>query len=197
MKIANKTQWLTGPIRSILCRVFQEEELSAWQRTNLNVEIRTSHPKGHCRNVDEHVSGCAWLKGTEMVLRLPPAKRVTDPTALAVIVASVAAHEVAHLRGVDHHEMHGAYKPWSEHSKARFAWAREFPMQIKLTKVIPLDERRLLRQQEKIKIAREAVTRWERKHKTAQTKLRKWRQRLQGIEKAMAAARSLGKKTTV
>ncbi len=95
MKVKNNTHWNTADFKRILQRVALEE-LETWQRRRLVVEIK---PMRGRQNGYGWCGGRAHLRSTWMQLRVPGT--YVDP----VDFAFVAAHEMAHCRGLTHVNM--------------------------------------------------------------------------------------------
>jgi hypothetical protein len=170
VKIINRTHWQTRDVRAVLAKV-AEMELDPDHRRHVVITLEP----GRSGNYPGGVSGHAGLgkigeyRRHRIQLRLPP--REIDPISLA----ATTAHEMAHLRGIDHKAMRGAprytYAPgWRE----VWAWAEPYPIR----KMAP---RRALtkldRWATKTLKAERMVKLWETRAKRAETYLRKWRRR--------------------
>ena len=102
---------------------------------------------------------------------LVPRNEPVDP----VTFAGIAAHEMAHARGVDHRTMKGAERyDWNAGDRrARYSWADEFIVLRKMALNDPGEERakRLRHAEGKLKEARTRA-------KRAATLLKKWERRV-------------------
>lgn len=99
--------------------------------------------------------------------------------------ASVASHEFAHCRGMDHARMPNNYK-WSGRWREYVAWAEQMPLEVKPVKTVSLDEKRDQRYANICARLALATTR----RKRAETIEKKWVRRKRAAEKRMAAART-------
>jgi len=105
MRVDNHSQLQTRPLKSLLTRVVDVEMFESPKRLRIIV---------HARRRGYYPSGRAHLNSMWFTLRLRPSD---DP----VDIASVAAHELAHCRGLTHRQMGPRYK-WSGRAKF-FGWA--------------------------------------------------------------------------
>lgn len=182
MRIVNKTHWQTAPIRAIVSHV-AAVELAAEARKRLVVTIkyRRRSRSGGALCLGHAYSGRKGLwVGRDMTITVPSLE--VDPVSLA----KVAAHEMAHLRGLGHAEMKGpnysyAHPGW----RAYYAWAQGFP--ISRAREIPKPTRDQNRQA-KLNHARAKVVTWERTAKRAVTKLKTWRRRVRTLERTILKA---------
>jgi hypothetical protein len=105
MRILNKTDYETAPLRELIRRV-AEEELDTAHRKMLSVEILYAY-RGVTK---EGVLGFCFRGGGWVRLILPK-----DPKRLDLVkLAHVIAHEFGHVRGLNHQQMKG---------NPRYTWA--------------------------------------------------------------------------
>ncbi len=139
MRIHNKTLWRTDHLKAILQRV-AERELEPVKRKQLIVTV--SYTRG------AQSSGCAYIGGRHATVRIrhpfsrariykysPQALTPGQHAELLLHVASVAAHEFAHIRGMDHATMPANYK-WSGRWRDYVSWVNGMPLEVKPTKVL-------------------------------------------------------------
>lgn len=168
MKIINKTHWRKDDLRAIFSRV-AKEELEPAARKALQISVRYSRGG---------ITGYAWYYSNRMVIRV--GSKSVDPQSLA----KVAAHEMAHTRGVRHKDMnctrYGYVPGWREF----YAWAKDMPIEKRAAKTAPSRDAKRLK---KLDAAAVAVKNWTRKLKLAETKLKLWSRRLRALEKLARA----------
>jgi len=111
-------------MRKIISKVAREE-LSPAQRKNLRVEIGYNRP-GENRSGEArfYVSGWAYIGGTLMKLK------VNKDGIDRLSFARTTAHEMAHIRGLNHDRIHGkAIYDWRvPGSDELYKWALSFPL---------------------------------------------------------------------
>lgn len=117
MKLTNRTAWKTADLRAIVAKV-AADELSdhPLKRKRLRVDVI------HTRMRGGGVSGVAWTNGCRVRLRIP--KTNADP----VLFAWLAAHEIAHVRGMGHRRMPDYLNNYTATSRERWAWAAAYPI---------------------------------------------------------------------
>jgi len=180
MKIINKTHWRTDQIRTFLSRIAKQEELSADKRKRLIVTI--SYTKSG--DVDNgYSSGHAWVGGRHMTVSV--SKENLDK----VDFAHVIAHEMAHIRGLQHKQMNGriAYSRvgnWREF----YAWAETLPLEVKEVKA----KQKADVQETRYESVLTRLKSWETKLKRASNAIKKLRTQQRYYEKALAAKGKLG-----
>jgi hypothetical protein len=131
MKIVNKTLYRTDHLKAILQKA-AEVELEPEKRKVLTVTV--SYTRGGAS------SGCAYVGGRHAWIRIrhPESRSRLAPvetTELVLSFASVASHEFAHIRGMNHQEMPGYYK-WHRASWRDYvAWAATYPLDVKPARV--------------------------------------------------------------
>ena len=114
MKLTNHTSYSTRDLRKIITRVAQHE-LNPDKAKLIRFEIVYSK-KGH------H-TGCAFVGGTRGTLRVPKPPHPLDKLKFAM----VAAHEMAHLRGLNHGAvMQCARYSWKHDYRSFYAWVSEY-----------------------------------------------------------------------
>ena len=185
MKIVNLTRWRTDHIRAIVARVAQDE-LEAETRKRLLVRVvyrRRSRSGSYCGgHATLGVKGEHGYAASRMTLTLPSLV-VSAPS-----LAKVAAHEMAHLRGLTHRDMgtsaRYSYRATGEEGwEAFYAWAREYPIEGKpeaTVKVVTRDD--------KLLHARIMLAKWQRTEKRAAQKVRRWRVKVRYYETTIAKA---------
>jgi hypothetical protein len=178
MKIVNKTHWRTNHLRSFIQRI-AKVEIDGPTHKALHVTIKYNRQKdrGWC-------SGNARLKRPIMTIMVP--SQVVD----RIDLAHVIAHELAHTRGMKHHQMnrnpqYTRVGDWRD----RYAWAETMPLE----KAGPKARKKPDVQLQRYTRALAAQQRWETKLKRAQQALKKLRPRLRYYERALTAAGKLPK----
>ncbi len=165
MRIKNSTNWCTADFKRILQRV-AAEELEPPHRKRLRVEIHQmrgrQNPHGWCR-------GFAYIRGYWMKLTVP--KEYVDP----VDFAFVAAHEMAHCRGLDHPNMrHPRYRRMGDQYRTIYGWAGEMTIMAKaarpaptvydkLTNALAHAQRMLERHARRMRLQLTVTKRWQRR----------------------------------
>ena len=164
MKLINKTNWNTRQLRSLFQEV-AKRELDPDKRKKLRIVVVKARTR---------FSGCAIVGGNNCTIRIPSKNKTVYPT--QGLVASIAAHEMAHCRGLRHERplrasiAYGWHKDWQQF----YAWTKDYPLEynpkVKKSKGVDADK----------KVARllELQSSWNRKLKLAQTKLKKLKVRL-------------------
>ncbi len=178
MKIVNETHWRTDHLRAFIQRV-AEVELDGPARKALKVTVTYNRAKDK-----GYVTGCAFLRSN--IARLMVPRQVVD----RVDLAHVIAHELAHTRGMHHHQMnrnpqYSRVSDWRE----RYAWAETMPLE----KALPKAKAKKDVQMRRYNAALAAEGRWMTKLKRAQTALKKLRPRLRYYERTLTAAGKLPK----
>lgn len=117
MTLTNATNYQTADLRAIVARVAQDE-LADHQdkRKALRVEVVHTHGPG------PDVSGTAWKRACRVRLRIP--KSGVNP----VLFAWLAAHELAHVRGMGHRRMPTSLNHYTAASRAAWGWAAGYPI---------------------------------------------------------------------
>jgi hypothetical protein len=181
MKITNKTVWRTDHLKAIL-QVAAERELEPAKRKVLRVTV--SYTRG------AHSSGCAYVGGRHATVRIrhpftTARGRVPLDAAghdeLLHRFASVAVHEFAHIRGMQHATMPANYK-WHGRWREYVSWVQGMPLEVKAPKVVakPTPSDKLA---QVLVMKRIAETRLKR----AQTLLKKWKAKERYYRKAAQA----------
>lgn len=136
MKVTNETVWRTDHLKAIL-QAAAERELEPAKRKVLHVTV--SYTRG------AHSSGCAYVGGRHATVRIRhpfsraehrhqgPLNEVQHDELLHRF-ASVAAHEFAHIRGMQHATMPANYK-WSGNWRPYVSWVKGMPLEVKAPKV--------------------------------------------------------------
>jgi hypothetical protein len=103
----------------------------------------------------------------------------------SVSLALVIAHELGHAKGLKHGEMNETRYKWGAGWRERYAYAKDFPVGVKTDPPKPtLGDKR---QKELVK-AQGMISKWTRRHKLAQTTLKKWQRKAKAIERRLATA---------
>ena len=159
--IKNKTHWRTDHIQTFVRRA-AAMILDPHEKRVLTVTVvYTKHNTGGS-------SGCAWLGGSSLTVRLP--RRLPDK----IDFAHVIAHELGHCRGLTHRQMRGAgLYCRGEVSRRLYAWAGDLPLERKAPRVKP----KLAGADPvtaKLENARRKVAEWERKARLATSRAKRW-----------------------
>ena len=114
MKLSNSTVYSTRDLRKIFVRIAKEELLPE-KTKRIRFKIIYSRKGRH--------SGCAYVGGVNGTIRLPKPPHKLDHAQVALVIA----HEMAHLRGLEHGAaMHCGRYSWTHGDyKAFYAWANE------------------------------------------------------------------------
>jgi hypothetical protein len=178
MKIVNKTHWRTAHLRAFIQRVALDEiEVPARKALQVTVKYNRQKDQGSC-------SGRASLTRPVITVMVP--SQVVD----RVDLAHTIAHELAHMRGMKHHQMNRNpqyYRigNWRE----RYAWAETMPLERSTPKTRPKGDVQMQRYQR----ALASEKRWRTRLKRAQTALKKLRPKLRYYERILTAAGKLPK----
>lgn len=179
MKLVNKTRYSSRELRSLFTAVYRamaktEGEHPGW--TN-GYSITVKYSRGR-------VSGNAWLKGNSQNLFLPRGAVGTET------LATVFEHEMFHSYGYRHDAIGGRFT-WSEANRASFEWVGERFGRL-------LREREPKRkvkakgpdlQEHRYKLVVSGIERWEKRKKTAETRLKTLRRKARYYERALAATK--------
>lgn len=144
----------------------------------------------HYRRMDEdpsYVSG--YTESDRGQLATNYLKNFDDEASLKQIklaFASVACHEFAHLRGMTHRQM-PAYYTWASGWEDYVGWAGRMTLEVSAPKDAVATKGSVSIQEKRRETAVQHVTEWEKKFKTAQTKLKKWRGKVHYYDRALAA----------
>jgi len=176
MKIINNTCWRTDHLRAIAMRI-AKAELGSEKRARLILTFNAARQQNYC-------SGHAYLNGRHAFINIPT---MADPD--KVDLASLVAHELAHIRGKrDEKWMRSRacfrYGRMSGKQREFYAWVHEMPLERKPIKPKPssieLAEKRLAEIDDLLKS-------WETKKKRAETYLKKYHLQHRYYEKRIAA----------
>lgn len=173
MTLTNATNYQTADLRAIVARVAQDELADhPDKRKALRVEVVHAHGPG------PGVSGCAWKRSCRVRLRIP--KTNVDP----VLFAWLAAHELAHVRGMGHRRMPASLNHFTATSRAAWGWAAAYPIR----QAAPVQKSALgtaqAHRDHVLTMLRKADTRLKR----ATTIRAKWARKLVQAERRLAAA---------
>jgi signal recognition particle subunit SEC65 len=158
MKIINQTRYRTDHLRAFVRRI-AEDELSPKKRKVAEITfVRAANSGGWS-------SGHASLGGRRMKVRIPASAKKID-------LAMVIAHEMAHLRGMNHKQMRGNHHYHRlPATNELYAWAEELPLEIS----VPKDKAKPDMQKVRYERVLVSIKNWQSKLKRAQTALRKLR----------------------
>ena len=172
MKIDNRTHFQTSDLRHLLQRV-AEIEFDPDVRKRLRVEIRYGRrlQNGAC-------SGRARLGSPWTRVRVPSTG--VDP----VDFAMVAAHEMAHVRGLRHRDMNTSRYDRTQNWREVYAWAADYPIGVKEKKPRPGADQKLT---VRLAHARKMLGRHTHGLKLETTLVKRWKARVKYYEKKIAA----------
>jgi predicted SprT family Zn-dependent metalloprotease len=199
VKVINKTVWRTDHLKAILQRCAEQEFDDGAKRKRLRVTVEYTR-RGES-------SGCAFLNTNISTVRIAnPKGRVhdwatggkkapinpADVEAMAELkaqFASVACHEFAHNRGMDHKAMPNNYK-WHGRWREYVAWAESMPLEVKPPKAAPSKENLL---EGKFAHAMKMLKIAETRQKRARTIQQKWARKVRYYMTKAAASRGESK----
>lgn len=176
MTLTNATNYRTADLRVIVSRVCQDE-LADFPDRRKRLHVQVVHTHG--RPEPTSVSGVAWKRFCWVRLRIP--RTGVDPVAFAWL----AAHEIAHVRGMGHRKMPAYLNHFTATSLERWGWAAGFP--IRQAEPAAKPDRATVLQTKRdhaARMLRAADTRL----KLATTIRAKWARRLKAADRALAAA---------
>jgi hypothetical protein len=211
MKIINKTHWRTDHLKAILQRCAEMELEPAKRRRMVvtivysgkrhdgssgcayvgGTRARIRIPKGprqpephivtHYRKCDADPEFSHPEKGRLLSRYLAKFDEAESMHSIKLAFASVACHEFAHNRGMQHRQMPKQYT-WADGWKDYVAWAADMPLEAQTIerKVVDVQQQRYTR-------VLSLKSSWETKLKRAQAALRKLRARERYYERALAA----------
>ena len=167
MKIVNETNWVTKHLRAFVIQVCKKELLDADFRRHLRVTFKPR--RRTCYWLEGYVGGCAWYNQPRMIIRIvkgnvPPSK---------TMLAHVIAHELAHIQGICHKNMHSTRYSWSDGWKTIWNWAENLPLEHKVITCPPMPTRSEKAQIKLVK-AQSQLKRWESRKQLAITKVKKY-----------------------
>lgn len=173
MTITNRTNYVTADLRAIVARVAQDELADhPDKRKALRVEVVHAHGPG------PGVSGVAWKRACRVRLRIP--KTNADP----VLFAWLAAHELAHVRGMGHRRMPTSLNHFTAASRAAWGWAAAFP----LRQAAPVQKSALAAYQARLAHIQTMLRKADTRLKRATTIRAKWARKLALAQKRLAQA---------
>lgn len=168
VKVINRTHWRTDHLKAIINRVAQAE-LDPVKRKRYVVEVTYNRGRGR----GGYCSGWAAYHGSTAQVMVP--SDMVD----VIDLAHTAAHEMAHSRGMTHHQM-GRYSARYKRNhgwRDFYVWAEEMPLEKKPIKrkerPAPID-----RATTGLSQAQEKIEEWQRRVKRAQAKIKFWRRRV-------------------
>lgn len=178
--LKNHTDWSTRDLRRFVLAGIKAEGVEGKSWT---VTVKNARQRRGC-------SGLASMRHPWMTLRIPSVRLVGVgkpamlPDYLRDDFAHVLWHEIAHTRGVEHREMTGGWDGCRRGGPrgAEVAWASALTIGRKA------DPKRRDRKAERREAAVTSLAAWQRKLKLAQTKVRKYRAKVQRYERLAACA---------
>lgn len=171
MTITNRTTYRTEDLRAILARVAADELADHREkRTALRVEVVYGRGAG--------VSGVAWRRACRVRLRVP--KDGVSPC----LFAWLAAHELAHVRGMSHRRMPAYLNNFTATSKERWAWAYSIPIR----QAVPVQKSALAAYQARLAHVQTMLRKADTRLKRAATIRAKWARKLALAERRLAQA---------
>ena len=171
MRLINSTVYSTRDLKTIFARI-AKEELDPAKAKYVRFKIAYAKQGGH--------TGCAYVGGTLGTIRLPKPPHKINPRYLCMVIA----HEMAHLRGLDHGvNMHTGRYSWQYGDyKTFYAWADEYPIRVREPKakptVAPVDA--------KLSHAKTMLAKNEAKLKRTAVLVKKWTAKVKYYEKLAA-----------
>jgi hypothetical protein len=173
LEVVNCTAWNTRHLRKLLVACVKE-----WGQPHRIYRVTIRYQRAGTRRV-----GRASIGGSSITLLVP---RPGAPTCInAGVIAATMQHEMAHNHGLRHRDMeHGC------HIGAAPAWASwhiitSRPEKPKKTR----EERTAALVEKREKLARDALARWQRRLKLAQTKVHAYKRKVRVYDARNAAAR--------
>jgi len=165
IKITNNTVYQTRHLRAFITRV-AKQVLDDDKKHYLSVTI--DHTRGRAGGS----SGRAGINGNWLTVRLSK-----DPKYVSKVdFASVIAHELGHVIGLRHHQMHNGWWSRGEFNSKMFSWAEDLPLELQPVhhkpRVVGLE-----RSKSQLEHAQKKVKEWESKIKRNQTSLKTWKRK--------------------
>ena len=172
MTITNATNYQTADLRAIVARVAADELADhSDKRKALRVEV--VYGRGRVG-----VSGVAWRRACRVRLRVP--KDGVSP----VLFAWLAAHEIAHVRGMGHRRMPAYLNNFTDTSRERWGWAYALPIR----QAVPAPKSALAAYQARLDHVQTMLRKADTRLKRAATIRTKWARRLALAQKRLAQA---------
>ena len=126
MKLVNQTKYSTRDLRKLVTRIAKDELQPAHAKKAV---ITFKYWRGNW------TGGYAYYNSNVAYIKLPHPKHKLDLPAIAKTIA----HEMAHMRGLKHIDMHCARYSWKHGDyKAFYAWANEYPIRHQEPKAKPV-----------------------------------------------------------
>lgn len=183
--IKNATRWQTKMLRPFITRIAREEfpgtKISnTRRRVIVNIIYHRGNGGGYC-------TGYAYYNSSVATIRVPNDQHGNRFPVLDF--CHVVGHEFGHCKGLKHSEMglhYGNSCRRGSYSTPHYDWAKALPVPLPVPKkrAPTTDQKRATA----LLAARQAVLRWTRKRKLADTKLKLWTRRVKTLEKRIATA---------
>lgn len=173
IQMVNRTHWSTADLRAFVRRA-AAEVLEPGTKPFIHCTVSYNRA-----GTETYVTGRAYLHGTHMRLMVP--RNMVD----RIDLAHVAAHEVGHLRGVDHAAMRGSAR-WRRVGRWReiYAWGETLPLRKMEPRQRQTGIELVTRRAAQVDAG---IARWEAKAKRAANALRKLRARKRYYQRRAAA----------
>lgn len=175
MKLTNATNYQTADLRAIVAKV-ASDELADFPRRRLALRVEVVHTHG----AGGSLSGVAWERSCRVRLRIP--RTNVNP----VMFAWLAAHEIAHVRGMGHRKMPAYLNNWTATSRERWGWAAAFPVR----QQAPAVKSVLAAREAAVAHAAAMLRKAETRKRRADTILAKWRGKMNRAAARLRAARN-------
>jgi hypothetical protein len=173
MKITNATNYQTADLRAIVAKV-AADELEDHPRKRLALRVEVVYTRGG----GVGMSGIAWRRSCRVRLRVP------RTNAGPVLFAWLAAHEIAHVRGMGHRKMPDYLNHFTATSRERWGWAAAFP----LRQAAPVQKSALAAYQARLAHVQGMLRLADTRLKRATTIRAKWARRVSLAQKRLAQA---------
>ena len=186
MKIINKTSWDTLDLKKVLTKALDEDDkVERRYKYRSCLEVTISYSKGHPSWVvksykergkelppRELYSGCAWIRGSEMRLRVPREKLDVKRFVRLFI------HEMSHIRGIRSHRAIGTVKDED------LGWTKDYLVSQKETKVKPKPDLQVKRYEHVLEMLKAKKSQLKR----LQNQIKKWNQKRKYYESVLVAS---------
>lgn len=166
MRLVNQTIYNTRDLKKFFTRI-AKVELEPEKSKRVLFRVVYSHRGRH--------SGCASLGGCHGTVRLPKPPHAIKMPSLAMVIA----HEMAHLRGMDHNRMRGAARYSWDYGRI-YDWAGAYTIGIKSPKAKPP---KTVVVNTKLVHAQKMLAQNKTKLKRAETLVKKWTSKVRYYER--------------